>query len=98
VYNADLRDHYELRRTRPWLEVPLDSHIAKGLRAEQPEGAALPRWPGVKYLTPKVSTVFQKVASAVAKRRGVCRVDLDAHYWRAFQHTEPGPAVGQSPA
>jgi hypothetical protein len=87
VYNADLRNHYELRRVRAWLEIPLDSHIAKGLRAE-PEGAALPRWLGVKYLTPEVSKTYQGVASAVAKRYGVCRVDLDVYYWRAAQHTE----------
>jgi hypothetical protein len=61
VYNADLRDHYGLRRVRAWLEVPLDSHIAKGLR-DEPEGAGLPRWPRIKYLTPKVSKAYQRVA------------------------------------
>src|SRR5947209_5911902 len=37
LYNIDLSDHYKLQHLRPWLEVPLDSHVAAGLRAE-PEG------------------------------------------------------------
>jgi len=61
--------------------VPLDSHVAAGLRAE-PEGKQLVRWPRIKHLGAEVSGQYQGVASAVAKRRGVTRVDLDVFYWR----------------
>lgn len=87
-YNADLRNHFALQRVRTWLEVPLDSHTAMGLRGE-PEGPPLPRWPGVRRLTPQVSKAYQNVASGVAQRTGVCRVDLDMYYWRAGRHEEP---------
>ncbi|HEY9707785.1 MAG TPA: hypothetical protein V6D48_06230, partial [Oculatellaceae cyanobacterium] len=31
IYNRYLCDHYSLYRLEPWLEIPLDSHVAKGL-------------------------------------------------------------------
>src|SRR5712691_5811356 len=34
VYNRFLCDHYRLLRLEPWLELPLDSQVAKGLRGE----------------------------------------------------------------
>ena len=88
VYNVDLRDHYGLAHIRPWLEIPLDSHIAKGLHTE-PEGAALPRWRGLKDLTRDHSEEFQSVALTVARRQGVSRVDLDVYYWRAVELAKP---------
>ena len=84
TYNADLRDHYELGEIRGWLEVPLDSHVALGLRSE-PEGSRLPGWPGIKHLRPEISKQYQSVAAAIAKRYGVSPVDLDVFYWRAAQ-------------
>ena len=82
VYNTDLSAHFGLRAIRPWLEVPLDSQIAKGLRSE-PEGEELPQWPGVKHLQSEDNARFQCVASAVARRKRVQRVDLDVFYFRA---------------
>jgi len=32
VYNVDLRDSYNLAKIRPWLEIPLDSQVAKANR------------------------------------------------------------------
>ena len=34
VYDRFLCEEYDLYRIEPWLEVPLDSHVAKGLKAE----------------------------------------------------------------
>ncbi|MEX2119394.1 MAG: hypothetical protein WD847_07355 [Pirellulales bacterium] len=82
VYSTDLSDHFDLHGIRAWLEVPLDSQIAKALRAER-EGAGLPRWPRIKHLRPEISALYQRVASKVAKRQGIKRVDLDVFYWRA---------------
>jgi hypothetical protein len=81
IYNADLIAHFNLHHVRPWLEVPLDSYVAAGLKGE-PEGMRLPRWPGVKYLRREASDQYQTVASAVAERRGVTRIDLDVFYFR----------------
>jgi putative zinc finger/helix-turn-helix YgiT family protein len=96
VYNADLCNRYGLCNIREWLEVPLDSQVAEGLLSE-PEGASLPRWPGVKHLRPEVSKMYQAVASAVAKRYGVSRVDLDVFYWRAAKDAFRGASPEDVP-
>ena len=41
VYNRYLRKYYRLSHLEPWLELPLDSHVAKGLRDEK-GGSSLP--------------------------------------------------------
>ncbi|MDZ4683750.1 MAG: hypothetical protein SH850_01595 [Planctomycetaceae bacterium] len=81
VYSAALRDHFGLTGIHNWLEVPLDSYIAKGLGSES-EGQSLPRWPGVKHVTPEISQIYQSAASKIARRRELTRVDLDVIYWR----------------
>jgi|SRR5439155_11817528 len=83
LYNHYLRSHHYLHRIEEWLEIPLDRDVATALRAE-PEGAALPRWDGVKIkrLTPRVSRQYQRVAQLVADRRRTQRVHLDLEYWR----------------
>lgn len=81
IYNKDLCDFYELVHIRRWLEVPLDKHVALGLKAE-PEGKHLPRWCGIKKLKAPVSREFQSVAAKVALRKRLERVDLDVYYWR----------------
>jgi hypothetical protein len=82
AYNRFLFDHYRLRKLERWLEVPLDSQVAKGLRKEK-GGDRLPRWETVIGLTPEVSREYQEFAALVAKRKGTCRVHLDLKYWRA---------------
>jgi hypothetical protein len=81
LYNKYLCEHFELAGLEAWLEVPLDSHVAKGLRTEL-EGATLPGWKTVISLTPELNAEFQAVASNVSDRLGVARVHLDAKYWR----------------
>ena len=80
-YNRFLCDHYNLYGLEPWLELPLDSHVAKGLKLE-PEGKRLSRWTGVIHLKPAVNAEYQLVAKEVAARLGIHRVHLDLMYWR----------------
>lgn len=79
-YCRPLCEHYKLAVFEPWLEVPLDSNVYEGLLSDT-TNAAVP-WPGVKALTPAVSSKLQSTASAVAKSLGVARVHLDVRYWR----------------
>ena len=81
TYNKDLCNYYRLDRIRSWLEVPLDKDVANAL-INEPEGAHLPRWRQIKNLAPSTSREFQAVATEVAFRRRVARVDLDVYYWR----------------
>ncbi len=81
LYNTYLAKAYRMARVRPWLEVPLDSYVARGLAAD-PSGKDLPKWPGVKHLRPAESLLYQKVAASIARRLSIARVDLDLWYWR----------------
>jgi len=78
LYNTYLRRAHKLRKAEQYFEVPLDSIIAKRLRKE---ASKLPRWVGVKYLTPDVSAAYQTAARLVGKQRGIARVHLDAYWW-----------------
>ena len=57
VYNRFLCEAFNLYLIEPWLEVPLDSHVAKELRKE-PEGSALPGWKTVVGLDRKNNPIF----------------------------------------
>ena len=80
-YNRYLFTHFELDEIEPWLEVPLDSHVA-GALSEEAEGRDLPRWRTVIGLDEATHERFQAVADRVAAREGFARVHLDLLYWR----------------
>jgi hypothetical protein len=82
LYNKYLRAAYKLDKIERWLEVPLDSHVAHGLRREA-GGHELPRFTGLKGLHSHNNTRYQKFASSVAKKKDIQRrVHLDLLYWR----------------
>jgi hypothetical protein len=80
LYNRYLSAAFGVNQIRPWLEVPLDKYSAVALRVAD---ASLPKWKGVKYLTPELNRIFQAAAATAAKEKGVARVDMDIWYWRA---------------
>ncbi len=82
AYNKYLCEHHNLGPIEPWLEVPLDSHVVKKLKAHAGRGK-LPRWNGVIHLTPEESRLFQAHAAQVALSERVHPVDLDVKYWRS---------------
>lgn len=68
---------------RKWLEVPLDSYVAKGLCASQTGiEHKLPRWNSIKRLDRRKNKKYQIVASRIAQKKGINKVDLDIYYWR----------------
>jgi len=80
LYNQYLNKAYKLSQLEDWLEVPLDSAVAHGLKVEAGRGA-LPKWPGLISLTSDVSDIFQDFASDLARKRKVERVHLDMYLW-----------------
>jgi len=82
VYNRLLCEHYDLYRIEPWLELPLDSHVAKGLRSEK-SGHDLPRWKTVIALDRDMNRLYQTFASQVARQKNIHRIHLDVLYWRS---------------
>ncbi|MDH4227196.1 MAG: hypothetical protein OEV59_05535 [Deltaproteobacteria bacterium] len=81
VYNRFLCSHFAIHLIHPWLEVPLDSHVANGLR-ETSMRNTLPKWTTIKKLERKVSDKYQEAATKVAEKVGCKRVDLDIYLWR----------------
>ena len=80
LYNQYLDKQYKISKIASWLEVPLDSAVAKGLKHRAGRGK-LPRWPGLKRLTPRVSSKFQSFADSHARTQGLERVHLDIYLW-----------------
>ncbi len=80
LYTTYLDESFNLRQAEAFFEIPLDSITAKELKRAAGTGA-LPPWPGVKHLTPSVSTQFQQAALQEAKRQRFARIHLDALWW-----------------
>jgi hypothetical protein len=80
LYNTYLREAYNLDHLEDVLEIPLDSLSAAKMRQRSSKGA-LPRWRGVKYLTPEDSRRYQARASELATEWGMARVHLDIYFF-----------------
>jgi hypothetical protein len=80
LYNQYLSRRFDLGKIESWLEIPLDSAVARGLKAEAGRGV-LPQWPGLKNLKPDVSDKYQASASYQAHIFEIERVHLDMYLW-----------------
>ena len=82
LYTTYLSEAFYLQRAERFLELPLDSITATELRRAAGRGV-LPRWPGVKHVTPALSAWFQAIAAKEAAARQIARIHLDALWWSA---------------
>jgi hypothetical protein len=80
LYNRYLCERFKIHEVEEWLEIPLDSAVAKGLKRKAGHGG-LPVWPRLKHLRKGVSEIYQDYAAIIAKEHGVARVHLDIIYW-----------------
>jgi hypothetical protein len=83
-YSRMLCSQYRLESIEPFLEVPLDSFVAKGLIAEAEQLGQfrrLPTWRTIKGLQREESDRFQSFASELAAKRKHDRVHLDVTLW-----------------
>lgn len=80
LYNTYLNEHYGLSRVEELFEIPLDSVSANGLSANS-SSVHIPKWMGVKYVTPTVNQHYQQLATKLAADRQTLRVHLDAIFW-----------------
>jgi hypothetical protein len=78
-YNVYLRGRFRLEASESLYEVPLDGVVAASLARRGVK--RLPPWQGVKYLTPELSSAYQKVATEEAGHMGIARVHLDIYLW-----------------
>ena len=79
-YNRYICDQFRLERAEEWLELPLDSSLARRLRSAFPE-CRLPPWRSLTSLTPAVNSNYQGVAAEIADSRGIARVHLESFLW-----------------
>ena len=80
LYNRYLSGQFKLENVEKWLEIPLDSAVAHGLKKEAGRGR-LPQWPGLKRLPREISDRFQEVAQSLAALRNISTVHLDMYLW-----------------
>lgn len=80
LYNTYLAKRYQFSMIEKWLEIPLDSAVARGLRKRSNRGE-LTSWPGLKNLSMEVKFLFQSFAEELANKRGLARVHLDIYLW-----------------
>lgn len=78
--NQYLARTYGLNEVQQWLEIPLDSIVARTIRSKSLPGT-LPAWPGLKHLQREVSDDYQAVAQDMAAERRMARVHLDMYLW-----------------
>lgn len=86
-YNRYLSREHGLDCLESWLEVPMDSHVARGLlKVARQEQIAIPDAISGVFkiweLTPTRHRAWQNLAMLVAKALGTQRVHLDAYFYR----------------
>lgn len=91
LYTRYLAERYQLAKAEASFELPLDSITAR--RLLELRGAHLPRWPGVKHLSPEASYKYQVAAAAHAADLGISRVHLDAIWWGGPRNKNTGEAA-----
>lgn len=80
VYNRPLARAYAIAHLEPWLELPLDSQVARGLSTCS--AVPVPMWRTVKGLSEGENRTYQEAAIALARRRSVHPIHLEACWWR----------------
>ena len=94
LYLGEVTRNHVIRQEYPWLadltsflEVPLDSNVAEGLKrtdrcSRHSHGAQFGQWDRIKNLTKDRSNPYQAAAAKLAGKLGVDRIDLDLYLWR----------------
>ena len=80
LYNKYLCEKYNLTSIEPYLEIPLDSAVAKGL-IKRDTNRFLTKWYGLSYLMKEDSEKYQLIALGEAKKEEINRVHLDIFLW-----------------
>lgn len=87
LYNRYLYREYKLKKIEPWLEIPVDSHVIKGIESEN-SSKNIPKWEGVIHLSSWENEILQCNAAKIAKSKKMHRVHLDLLYWRNLELSE----------
>ena len=80
-YNTVLREAFVLSHVEDFLEVPLDSQVAK--RLQEASGGKLPKWHSFKWLKSDDHKIYQDFALSYARKNDLKRAQLDLVFWRS---------------
>jgi hypothetical protein len=80
LYNKYLCESYKINNIESFLEIPLDSAVAYGLK-KRAKKRELPKWPGLKSLTKEQSNIYQNFAKKIAAKKKLNRIHLDMYLW-----------------
>lgn len=83
LYNKYLDKQYHFHRIEKWLELPLDSYVAKALRMRMKN--KIPKWIGVIHLKPEENSIFQNAAREMAREMDLNPIHLDIYLWREME-------------
>lgn len=81
LYSRYLCPRFGFKKVERWMEIPLDSVIAKELKRRSGRRTLLPPWKGLKGLRREDSRRFQDFARELARDEGMARVHLDVGMW-----------------
>lgn len=84
-YNKFLSKHYNLDTLVGKLEIPLDSNVARGLKADMENWGiktSIPGWKSIQGLKPEISKEYQDSAQEIAQLEQTSRIYLDLKYWK----------------
>lgn len=96
VYNGFMWEEFRIKKADfrsggliDKLEVPLDSYIVKGIKRDCKKFKKI-EFDSTLYSSFSIigldkeieSPYYQNIASLIAQKRNICRVDLDMRYWR----------------
>jgi len=90
-YNRVLCEAYNLQSVEDFLELPIDGHVADGLKKQAKiygVSCTLPKWHGIKNLKSDTNVTFQNCAKEIAGKMHVARVYLDLLLWRSPDTSE----------
>ena len=86
LYTTYLAKNFHLAQSERSFEIPLDSITATNVKRAVGRGG-LPRWPGVKHVTPALNARFQQAAASEAAKERLARVHMDAVWWSQSRDT-----------
>ena len=93
LYNTCLSREFHLTQVQRYMEIPLDSAVARGLKEEsKKEGQVeFPLWQGLIGLDLELSCEFQQAAEKRARKVGLPgRVFLDNYLWPKYRKSPGG--------
>ena len=78
LYNQYLCKHFSFNKIAPWLELPVDSLVAKALIKSGNTPHA--KWKSIKSLKEKQNRIYQDAAISISRNKNMNPIHLDIYF------------------